>query len=627
MTTMRTMTPRTNASHSNTGRRRGEEGSALILAALVTVILSLLGLSYLMMAQTENTIAENERNSAAAMSVAEAGARMVAGWFNDPTTTGYLVPTTGDVDRTKRVFDNDNNTATARVLGVSGDATKPLYKDATYTASGILDRPYRSALADTFMGVETGTDPNPSYADKGPDLIVNASFLTTINNTMFPNYPAPWLRARITRIEVYGPPLISIGGTLTRMGVATIKVTSGVFMYPGTVSERQVATRVVKAVINEIPVPGPVGPIQSCSTLAYTGDFQIHWGTGSSIGAADLPSNLNSKTYSGMPYNVNDPYTYITGGTTLATWASTNDGAAIEDPWAKFISGGAINGAPNTNPQPWPWASATPLDQDHSNLFQNTVINCPQFDYALWKSIAQSGMKNMYYYKWLSADNFSLDGSGASTTFRAATNNATGVFFFDTKDGLAPDAGGTNLTPAISLSGGTWGVGGFMYLNAADFGTSGLGGVNRTVIPPGEPGDGTGFVNFQYPGSFGGSYTISNSTPHLQTFQDPVTGDWYCTDASVCTSSTRTQAGSPVKDNTGLPFTAAVAIDGVFFTSGTFDTQGNANYYGSVVAQRGVIDGAGTPGFYFDESLVKGNWPPKGMAMPRVVISSWQTNL
>ncbi|HYV86913.1 MAG TPA: pilus assembly PilX N-terminal domain-containing protein [Patescibacteria group bacterium] len=630
MTNMRTMIPRTNAPQTNAAHRRGEEGSALILAALVTVILSLLGLSYLMMAQTENTIAENERNSAAAMYVAEAGARMVAGWFNDPTSTGYLVPTTADVDRTKRVFDNDSNTATARVLGVSGDATKPLYKDAIYTASGILDRPYRSALADTFMGVETGTDSNPAYADKGPDLIVNDTFLTTINDTMFPNYPAPWLRARVTHIEVYGPPLISIGGTLTRMGVATVKVTAGVFMYPGTASERQVATRVVKAVVNEIPVPGPVGPLQSCSTLAYTGDFQIHWGTGSSIGNADIPSggSLNNKTYSGMPYNVNDPFTYINGGTTLASWAATNNGTSIEDPWAKFIAGGTIIGAPNSNPQPWPWSSGTPLDQDHSNLFQNTVINCPTFDYALWKSIAQSGMKNMYYYKWLSADNYSLDGSGASTTFRNATNNKTGVFFFDTQDGLAPDAGGTNLTPANVLSGGTWGVAGFIYLNAADFGTTGLGGINQTIFPPGEPGDGSGFVNFQYPGSFGvGGYVISNGTPHLQTFQEPGTGTWYCTDASVCTSSTRTQAGAPVKDNTGLPFTGAVAIDGVFYTAGTFEAQGNANYYGSVVAQKGVIDGSGTPNFWFDESLIKGNWPPKGMAMPRVVISSWQTNL
>src|SRR5215813_6475600 len=110
--------------------RRGEEGSALILAALVTVILSLLGLSYLMMAQTENTIAENERNSSAALYVAEAGARLVVGWFNDPTATGYLVPTLADLDRSKRIFDHDNNSATARVQGVSGDATKPYYKDA-----------------------------------------------------------------------------------------------------------------------------------------------------------------------------------------------------------------------------------------------------------------------------------------------------------------------------------------------------------------------------------------------------------------------------------------------------------------------------------------------------------------
>ena len=101
--------------HHEPARGRKEEGSALIIAALVAVILSLLGLSYLMMAQTENTIAENERNAAAALYVAEAGARLVVGWFNDPSSTGFLVPAVGAVDRTKRIFDNDNNTGTARV--------------------------------------------------------------------------------------------------------------------------------------------------------------------------------------------------------------------------------------------------------------------------------------------------------------------------------------------------------------------------------------------------------------------------------------------------------------------------------------------------------------------------------
>src|SRR5262245_39701044 len=172
MTTERTMTPRTLSE-----RRRGEEGSALIIAALVTVILSLLGLSYTMMAQTENTIAENERNSTAALYAAEAGARLVVGWFNDPTPTGYLVPTTGSVDRAKRVFDHDLNPGTARVLAVAANSTKPIYKDGSFTTTGIFDRPYRSALAETFMGVETGTDPDPSFADKGPDVIVNQSHL------------------------------------------------------------------------------------------------------------------------------------------------------------------------------------------------------------------------------------------------------------------------------------------------------------------------------------------------------------------------------------------------------------------------------------------------------------------
>src|SRR6185503_13913461 len=160
--------------------------------------------------------------------VAEAGARLVVGWFNDPTATGYLVPTLADLDRTKRIFDHDTNGGTARVQGASGDATKPLYKDATVTTGLIFDRPYRSALGDTFLGVETGTDGNVAFAAMGPDIIVNASFLTTINDTLFPNFPSPFLRARITRIEVYQPPILSIGGNNTRMGIATIKVTAGV---------------------------------------------------------------------------------------------------------------------------------------------------------------------------------------------------------------------------------------------------------------------------------------------------------------------------------------------------------------------------------------------------------------
>jgi Tfp pilus assembly protein PilX len=618
--------------------RRDEEGSALIIAVLVTVILALLGLSYLMMAQTESTIAENERNSATALYVAEAGARLTVNWFNDPSSTGYLVPTTGQIDRTQRVFDHDNNTGTARVLAVAADATKPIYKDATVTPSAIFDRPYRSALGDTFLGVETGTD--AGFPTAGPDVIVSSSHLTTINNALFPNFPKASLRARIARIEIYAPPVVSIGGAATRMGIATVKVTAGVFIFPGTADERQVATRVVKAVVNEIPIPGPGGPLQSCANLTYTGNFQIHWGTGSSQGTADLgltSGNLTNKAPTGMPYAMNDPSTYAAGADSLATWATNHNGQDIDDPWFKFIAGGNLQNisfapAPS-DPQPWHSTSPGSTTDDTSNLFQNTVLNCPTFDYALWKSIAQSGNRNNYYYSYDTATtNFKLDGVGTAMTMEAATGGRSGVFFFDTYDGTAPFGlytdtwPTTNLTPAIAMSNGWPGAQGFIYLNSKQFATTGAGGsgTTRTIIPPGEPGDGSGWVNINYPGSFTGNYRITNGTATNDLpFQDPVTGDWWCTDMPNCPAG----PASPVKDSYGLPFQDNVVMDGVFYNSGTFSAQGNARYFGSLIAQQGVLDGGGTPELYFDESLVKGNWPRKGMNLPRVVISAWQTDL
>ncbi|MFQ5877323.1 MAG: pilus assembly PilX N-terminal domain-containing protein [Acidobacteriota bacterium] len=622
----------------------GERGSALILAVLITVILSLLGISYLLMAQTENTIAENERNSLLALYVAEAGARLAVGWFNDPSSTGYFVPGVSQVTRTDRLLDHDGDPATPRVLAVSGDAAKPLYKDAAVTPSGLFDRPYRSALGDTFLGIETGTDPDPSYATKGPDLVVTQSHLDAINDALFPGFPSPDLRAKIARIELYSPPVVSIGGVDTRMGIATIKVTGGVFIYPGTTDERQIATRVVKAVVNEIPVPAPAGPLQSCSTLDYTGSFEIHWGTASSQGNADLgltSGNVDNKSNTGVPYNLNDPFTYISGADTLASWATAHDNEEIEDPWFKFVAGGALANigtfAPFPgDPQPWHYTSPGSTSLDHTNLFQNTVMNCPEFDYGLWKAIAQSGNKNHYYFKYDGGGNFRLDGTGPPVDFMTASDGLEGVIFFDTADGQPPNGlaysdPGTNLTPDVEIDSTTgWqGVQGFLYVNAKSFTTTGTGGIGslRTIIPPGEPGDGSGFVNLDYPGTLKGTYRIKDGTVNFETFQDPVTGDWWCTDASQCDSTARTPSLTPVKDEYGLPFQETVIVDGVFYTSGVISAKGNAKYFGSVIAEQGVLDGGGTPEFWFDESLVKGNWPRKGMNLPRVVVTSWQTDL
>jgi hypothetical protein len=641
--------------------RRSERGSALIIATLVSVILSLLGISYMMMAKTENTIAENERNSAMALYVAESGARLAVNWFNDPSSTGYLVPTSAQVDRSLRLLDQDNDPNTPRVLAASGNSTKPIYKDSSFTLSPIFDRPYRASLPETFLGIETGTDSDPNNATKGPDLVVSQSFLDTLNDSLFPNFPRPSLRAKISRIEVYAPPLLTLGGASTRMGIATIKVTGGVFLYPGTSDERQIATRVVKAVVNEIPVPGPVGPLQSCAGMDYQAEFMVHWGTGSSQGDASLQlSPLDGKQHSGLPYALNDPFTYYSDATphNLSTWANDPaiNGNGIDDPWFKFIAGGVISGAP-AGPQPYPMStyypgSGTGGNGSHTNLFQNTVINCPTFDYNLWKSISQSGSKGSYYYKWSSADQFLLDGTGSPVSFANATSGKTGIFFFDTTNASAPfgnwtdpqypgsgsTSGYTNLTPAFNISSaaGWQGVAGFVYLNTKQWSTTGSGsaGSTQTIFPPAEPSDGSGFVNLQWPTSFAssssaGAYTVSETTARPAAFTDPVTNIQYCVDAATCPAppGVMMPSATPVLDQVGLPFQDNTVLNGVMYMSGTYSSQGNANYYGSLVANQGVVNGGGTPNFWFDESLIKGGWPRKGMNMPRVIVSAWEVGL
>lgn len=615
--------------------QRSERGSALIISILITVILSLLGISYLMMAQTESTIAENERNAAMALYVAEAGARLAVNWFNDPsTTTGYLVPTTAQVSRTLRLLDTDNDPSTARLLAASGDATKPLYKDAAVTLSPLFDRPYRSALGETFLGIETGTDADPSNATRGPDLVVDASHLTTINNALFPNFPSASLRARVSRIEIYAPPIVSIGGAPTRMGIATVKVIGGVFLYPGTAEERQIATRVVKAVVNELPLPGPSGPIQTCGSLDMTGALAIHWGTGTSAGSMTLgAAALDNKMPTGAPYAVNDPFAYYSNGAdNLAAWAAahgTGAGDMIDDPWFRFVAGGALSFAATTDAQPMPFLSGGAVwpgstSTDHSNLFQNTPMNCPTFDYNQWKAIAQSGVKNTFYFKHSGGINYKLDGTGTAQSFEQWSTGRTGVMFFDSASATDPNGGGA-LAPDLSPTAG-WYAAGVMYLNAGRFTTNGIAssGVPRFIVPPGEPGDGSGFVNLEYATSFGGNIRVKDGVSYSRV-QNSTTQEWFCTDYSDCAGNV--QSGTPLRDNLGRPFNDNVAWYGVFYTNGEVEFQGNANYYGSLVAKGSVVSSSGTPGFYFDERIVKGNWPPKEMNLPRVVISAWQTDL
>jgi len=107
----------------------------------------------------------------------------------------------------------------------------------------------------------------------------------------------------------------------------------------------------------------------------------------------------------------------------------------------------------------------------------------------------------------------------------------------------------------------------------------------------------------------------------------------------------KTQSGSPVScgptslvdnctsaayDKDG-PLTDEITpiLNGIMYLEGDMGTDsplaGNADYFGSLLIQ-GSVRGRGTPEVWFDEKLIKEEWPPKSLHFPRVYVSAQQTD-
>ena len=182
--------------------RSQERGSALIIALLVTVVLALLGISFLLMAETENRIARNERRSAQALYAAQSTVRVVKSWFDAPTTA-MLVPGPGQIDRTQRSivaaadpYDPTDETAADGVIG-----SQPYYKQQIdLDGNGrddLFDRPYRDDSRHSFLGSESGPDLVLDNADADA-----ATYFRALELQMFDGYPGNGLVVRLERIDL-----------------------------------------------------------------------------------------------------------------------------------------------------------------------------------------------------------------------------------------------------------------------------------------------------------------------------------------------------------------------------------------------------------------------------------------
>lgn len=249
-------------------RKARQHGSALLVSLMVMVGLSLLGLAFVSISETENAISVNEKNHTQTVAIAEAGAKLVVQWFQSPATmrAQNLMPL------------NESCYKTSRTVDTSTGYYKP--------SGNICDTPYGPNFGDLLYG-------NESHAD----IVINATtlatssvagtqtFLSDLNAILFPSTE----NGEITEIKIFAPPIV--GATLVngfyvggqRFGIATVAVTA-----QKKVNNAVAAQAVVRLVVGPFPTPGPTGAIQAIGAIGNNGNFNVHWGTVESEQPIDL---------------------------------------------------------------------------------------------------------------------------------------------------------------------------------------------------------------------------------------------------------------------------------------------------------------------------------------------------
>lgn len=280
----------------NRRRTRQNRGSALLVSLMVIVGLSLLGLAFVAISETESTIAKNQSQALQTLSVAEAGAKMVVEWFQDPAwgiaQSGMPANAACSASPSPCSATPGQKMKTIRNSGSYSGVYKPK------ASTKLFDKPYRPSEDDRLYGTENNAD-----------IIINATTagqatLDAINNILLGANASDKLGGQVTDIRIYAPPIV--GGIVNsngfweggqRYGVATIKVTAQQFARTGDPTSSVIASHSVRMVVGELPLPIPAGPIQGDANVSFGGSFMVHWGMETSR------STLTpSRTIAAMPW-------------------------------------------------------------------------------------------------------------------------------------------------------------------------------------------------------------------------------------------------------------------------------------------------------------------------------------
>ncbi len=316
--------------------RKLDKGSALLITLMVMVVLSLTGLSFIFLADTENLISNNYYRAMTTLVSGQTGVYAVNTWFNTPARTADLVPPASAMLFADRDFAPDA-------------AGNPTQWKGGGAISGIdpFDKPYVGAVG-TDLAVHQffGNEATP---DVRLDIAEDACrpYLQALNATLFgvayADADALVPRAggvHIPRMSLYAPPVGPYPDSPTdprnqAYAICTVLVEAENVDPSG----RTVSTRRIRGIITDINYAVMGEALDVDGPIDINGSVRVHWGNIKSTEGID--DNNNNFTAAGAPYYVSPSGQVKMCGTLLGQYdPGTNTGTQpvlqgqqITDPW------------------------------------------------------------------------------------------------------------------------------------------------------------------------------------------------------------------------------------------------------------------------------------------------------
>ncbi|MEJ5165612.1 MAG: pilus assembly PilX N-terminal domain-containing protein [Thermoanaerobaculia bacterium] len=318
--------------------KRLNKGSALLVTLLIMVILTLTGISFLFMADTENKISNNYYLAMQSLVAAQSGIYMVNSWFNHANDTMTLLPPASAIQFLPRTYTSDSDSTPEEddITYYKWACNSP---NSNCTNYKLFDRPFvgtngTSTVYHRFFGTSEHPDLVISYSNSS-----SVSYLDSLNTLLLGTATGP---VRISEIKLYSPPvspnpLVPTDPNNTPYGICTAEITAETVRRDSSGKVVEVlSTRRVKGVITDINFAIAGVALDVDGTINMNGSVRVWWGTMKTT--EHIQDNNVQHLSLGAPWYSNPKGVVLPCGPLFGTNYTGNisqplQGKTLEDPW------------------------------------------------------------------------------------------------------------------------------------------------------------------------------------------------------------------------------------------------------------------------------------------------------